>query len=80
MVERVNQGEGSGAIESSTVIQGGSNANRRLVDVRDAEVDLPHFKEPRITARRASGSGIDGREGSVPWLMPLLDQRCNDYG
>jgi hypothetical protein len=42
MVERIDEWEGRGTIESSTVIQGCSDANRGLVDIGDAEVDFPH--------------------------------------
>jgi hypothetical protein len=42
MVERVDEGEGRGAIESTAIIQGGSNTDGRLVDVGNTKVDFPH--------------------------------------
>lgn len=42
MVEGVDEREGRGAVERSSVVEGGGDADRRLVDVGDAEVDFPH--------------------------------------
>jgi hypothetical protein len=42
MVEGVDQGEGGSTIEGSSVIEGGGDVDGRLVDVRDAEIDLSH--------------------------------------
>ena len=42
MVERIDEREGRGAIEGPAVVKGGRDADRRLVDVRNAEVDFSH--------------------------------------
>ena len=42
VVERVDEGEGRGAVEGAAVVEGGGDADRRLVGIRDAEVDLAH--------------------------------------
>jgi hypothetical protein len=42
VVQRVDEREGRGAVKRSTVIEGGGDADGRLVCVRDAEVDLAH--------------------------------------
>ena len=42
VVQRIDQGEGGGAIQGSSIVQGGGDTHRRLVDVGDAKVDLPH--------------------------------------
>lgn len=42
VVQRVDEGEGRGAVKRSTVIEGGGDADGRLVCVWDAEVDLAH--------------------------------------
>jgi hypothetical protein len=57
MVERVDEWQGGCAIESPPVIQGSSNADRGLIDIRDAEIDLPHDGQ-RAPTREAKG---------VPW-------------
>lgn len=44
VVEGVDEREGRGTIESTTIVKRGGDTHRRLVDVRDAEVDLPHFE------------------------------------
>ena len=42
MIERIDERQRRRAIESSTVIQGRSDAHRCLVDIGDAEIDFPH--------------------------------------
>lgn len=42
MVERIDERQCRGAIESSAVVQGCSDPHRCLVDIRDAEIDFPH--------------------------------------
>ena len=42
VVERVDEGEGGGAVEGAAVVEGGGDADRGLVGVGDAEVDLTH--------------------------------------
>lgn len=42
MVERVDEREGGGTIQGSTVVESGGDVDRRLVDIWYAEVDLPH--------------------------------------
>jgi len=42
MVERVDQGQCRGTVKSSTIVESSRDAHRRLVDVGDAEVNLPH--------------------------------------
>ena len=42
MVERVDERQGRGAVEGAAVVEGGGDADRRLVGIRDAEVDLTH--------------------------------------
>lgn len=81
MVERVDQGKCCGAIECSPVIQRRGDADRRLVDVRDAEVDLPHLEEPRSSAREGFRWRMDRRKGAVhgfevDWTTAV----CKRYG
>lgn len=45
MVEGVDERQGRCAVKCSTVIQCSRDANRRLVDVRDAEIDFPHLEQ-----------------------------------
>lgn len=40
MVERVDEREGGGTIQGSTVVESGGDVDRRLVDIWYAEVDL----------------------------------------
>ena len=42
MIKRVDERECGGTVEGSTVIEGGGDVDRGLVDVWYAEVDLPH--------------------------------------
>jgi len=42
VVERVDEREGRGAVEGAAVVQSGSDADRSLVGVRDAKIDLAH--------------------------------------
>ena len=42
MVKRVNQGEGRGAVEGSSVIESCGDMNRRLIDIGNTEVDFSH--------------------------------------
>jgi hypothetical protein len=42
MVERVDEGKGRGAVEGSAVVEGGSDADRGLIGVGDAEINLSH--------------------------------------
>ena len=42
MVERIDQRESRRTVEGTAVIEGGRDVDRRLVDVRNTEVDLPH--------------------------------------
>lgn len=51
MVERVDQGQGRRAIEGASVVKGGGNAHRRLVDIGYAEVDFPHLGSPPRNTR-----------------------------
>jgi hypothetical protein len=63
MIQRINQRESGRAIESPSIIKGSSDAHRRLVDVRDAKVDLPHGDYSRLMdetwwrERRSADSG-----------------------
>lgn len=43
MIQGVNQGQRRGTIEGAAVVQSGSNAHRRLVDIGDAEIDFSHL-------------------------------------
>jgi len=45
MVERVYEWEGGCAIKSSAVVQSGSDTDRGLVDIGNAEIDFSHFEE-----------------------------------
>ncbi len=67
MIKRVNQRQGRGAIESTSIIQGGRDSHRRLVDVGDAEVDFPHLVPSGEETRRAPRDGgmTAGRSVSV---------------
>jgi hypothetical protein len=59
IVERVDEREGRGAIERTAVVEGGGDADRRLVCVRDAKVDFAHVcvvSSERRRGRRAAGS------------------------
>lgn len=42
MVEGVDKREGRGAVEGSPVIESSCDADRCLVDIRNAEVDFSH--------------------------------------
>lgn len=42
MVEGVDERQGGGAVEGTAVIEGGGDADRGLVGIGDAEVDLAH--------------------------------------
>jgi hypothetical protein len=42
VVERVDERERRGAVEGAAVVEGGGDANRCLVGVRDAKVDFTH--------------------------------------
>jgi len=65
VIERIDEREGGGAIEGSAIVQGGSDADRCLVDIWDAEIDFPHDGvEPRIAERKgfvvvSGGSAAD---------------------
>lgn len=61
MVERVDQGQGGGAVEGAAVIQGGGDAHRRLVDVWDAEVDFTHRGQRRESIPDDRDAEVDGR-------------------
>lgn len=42
MVEGIDKWEGRCAVECSSIIQGGGDAHRCLVDIWDAEIDFSH--------------------------------------
>lgn len=42
MVERIDERKGGSTIEGPSVVKGGGDGHRRLIDVRDAKVDFPH--------------------------------------
>jgi hypothetical protein len=63
VVQRVDEGEGRGAVKRSTVIEGGGDADGRLVCVRDAEVDLAHVCAVLGSAWRSNGELFDDRTG-----------------
>lgn len=77
VVERVDEREGRRAVESATVVEGGGDADRRLVDVGDAKVDLPHagqavpteggrwLQDLRLLSVRRKGGGFRVRLGAV---------------
>jgi hypothetical protein len=43
VVERIDEREGRGAVEGTAVVEGGGDADRCLVGIRDAEVDFTHI-------------------------------------
>jgi hypothetical protein len=61
VVEGVDEWEGRGAIEGSAVIQGGGDADRGLVDIRDAEIDFSHDDNGAARLRRGRRSPSSGK-------------------
>ena len=55
MVEGVDERQSRGTIEGSSIIQGGGDAHRRLVDVGDTKVDFPHRCKIGDRTREAKG-------------------------
>ena len=58
VVERVDEREGGGAVEGAAVVEGGGDAHRGLVGVRDAEVYLAHVCSCLVPSQR--GWGVAG--------------------
>lgn len=46
MVQRVDEWQCRGTIKSSSVIQGGGDGHRCLVDIGYTKIDFPHFGPP----------------------------------
>lgn len=69
MVEGVDKRKGRGTIEGAAVVEGSSDAHRRLVDIGDAEVDFAH-------------DGRMGGAGSNWWVgvVVIRPARCRRYG
>lgn len=63
MVERVDEGEGGGAVERPAVIEGRGDADGGLVRVWDAEVDFAH------------DCGVEEMLG----CFSLIEARCWDF-
>jgi hypothetical protein len=42
VIEGIDERKSGGAIECSTIIQGGGDADRCLVDIGNAEINFPH--------------------------------------
>ena len=61
MVEGVDQGEGGGAIKGPAIIEGGGDADGRLVDVRNAEIYFSHDGERAARWRRGGRSPLSGK-------------------
>lgn len=61
VVEGVDQGKCGGAIEGPAVIEGSGNADGRLVDIRDAEINLSHDDELAARWRRGERSPSSGK-------------------
>lgn len=73
MVEGVDQRQGRSAVEGASVIEGGGDADRGLVDVRDAEIDFSHdgrgfvsIHGHRVRRRSEDAIGAFRREGQCP--------------
>ena len=73
MIERVNQRQCRCTIESPAVIQGRGDADRRLVDVRDAEVDFPHLGQSKQQALRHRAMEEEIGEDGIPSKMRKYD-------
>lgn len=58
MIERIDQRQCRCAVEGPTVVKRGGDCHRRLVDVGNAEVDLPHDGRPDL--QRALFKSEDG--------------------
>jgi hypothetical protein len=71
MVERIDQRERRGAVERSAVVESRRDADRRLIDVRDAEVDFSHGGG----FRRVSGSNVDDDRWAS---LPVREQGARD--
>ncbi len=50
MIEGVDEWEGRSAVEGSSVIKGGRDAHRRLIDIGDTKVDFPHDEMMNLTS------------------------------
>ena len=85
MVQRVYEGEGGGAVERPSVIEGSGDADRGLVCIGNAEVDLTHDAVVQTSvsvAERAENGGVAGAldRGSRDIVtIEALDERAYVY-
>lgn len=61
MVQGIYQREGGGAIKGSAIIKGSGDANRRLVDIGDAEINFSHDEKGTARSRRGRRSPSSGK-------------------
>ena len=69
MVERVDERQGRGAVEGAAVVEGGGDADRGLVGVGDAEVDLTHGGRGPRGWRGWRGDGEDVVVDGGWWMV-----------
>lgn len=84
MIERIDEGKGGGAVESSPVIEGSSDTNRGFVDIWYAEIDFSHLHEGRWslgTNAPVVASDISiGYGGKMKAEGPAVDKQANALG
>lgn len=74
MIEGVYEREGRCAIKGSAVVQCGSDTDRGLVDIGDAEVDFSHFEGCLRKLRCRMGELVDEGECHRNQLPTLIAQ------